>query len=136
MSNKWNKWPGGERPVDGQVEVTLRSGNQGKVSAEGMSWRHGLSDDDIVAYRVVSDEPDEPQGNDGGPAFPAPLPDRSGQWRSTAVGLTMCDWFAGQALCGLLAADAEGQYTVSATVCDAYAHAAEMIAERANGGAV
>ena len=36
--------------------------------------------------------------NDGGPAFPVTPTDRSGQIAETQCGMTLRDWFAGQAL--------------------------------------
>ena len=40
--------------------------------------------------------------NTGGPAFPVTATDRSGQIAPTEFGMTLRDWFAGQALVGLL----------------------------------
>ena len=40
--------------------------------------------------------------NDGGPAFPVTPTDRSGQIADTFPGMTLRDYFAGQALAGML----------------------------------
>ena len=40
--------------------------------------------------------------NDGGPAFPVTPTDRSGQIAETFPGMTLRDWFAGQALTGMI----------------------------------
>ena len=40
--------------------------------------------------------------NDGGPAFPSSLSAPSGQYGPAYVGMTLRDWFAGQALVGLV----------------------------------
>lgn len=42
--------------------------------------------------------------DDGGPAFPVTEEDSSGQFRQF-YGMTLRDWFAGQALAGILAAN-------------------------------
>ena len=73
------------------------------------------------------------QIHDGGPAFPP-----NAGWRDNDPkmrGMSLRDWFAGQALVGLLASgthycDHHGR------VHDAYLHADAMLAKRAeNGGA-
>jgi hypothetical protein len=49
--------------------------------------------------------------NDGGPAFPVPPTYHSnGQVEYGTLGMSLRDWFAGQALTGLLA-DGKGQHT-------------------------
>ena len=67
--------------------------------------------------------------DNGGPAFPEPfLPHRSGLALNTSPGMTLRDYFAGQALAGAFAADAASR------ICDAglsYATAAETLAEGA-----
>lgn len=66
--------------------------------------------------------------NDGGPAFPD---DRS------QVGRTLRDWFAGQALIGILLAPgqlgAEAQSNPDKAACWAYGQADAMIAARGKG---
>lgn len=62
------------------------------------------------------------QTNDGGPAFPVP--------RDAPVdGMSLRDWFAGQALAGMLA-DASRSGSVEHYVDDAYSIADSMLAER------
>jgi len=74
---------------------------------------------------------------DGGPAFPTPVqhsPDSPGAgWREDYPGMSLRDWFAGQALAGPLASGPHN--------CDqhglahyAYLHADAMLKARANGG--
>lgn len=46
----WIEWSGGERPVDGVVEVKLRSGNTHCTNASLLRWHHR---DDIIAYRII-----------------------------------------------------------------------------------
>lgn len=68
--------------------------------------------------------------DNGGPAFPVPevrLPDGTGVVQG-ADGMTLRDWFAGQALAGLLASDRIGQMVDNAK--DAYTIADAMLAER------
>ena len=74
--------------------------------------------------------------NDGGPAFPhGPLGDSitfddgrtSHQWPAHA-GMTLRDWFAGQALCGLLANDSDSHPNADAE--HAYDIAEAMLRER------
>lgn len=69
---------------------------------------------------------------DGGPAFPRPTSDMPGQ-----VGMMIRDYFAGQALVGLLAFSPEGlhgaanQYSPEQAAEQAYRFADAMIRERA-----
>lgn len=68
--------------------------------------------------------------NDGGPAFP--VADENQGWGSP--GMSLRDWFAGQALAGLLADPATSpDHSLVARVCYNYADA--MLAARAKGGA-
>lgn len=41
--------------------------------------------------------------NDGGPAFPDPPIEHAGYWYSGTSGMSLLDYFAGQALVGILA---------------------------------
>ena len=73
--------------------------------------------------------------NDGGPAFSCKANESRGGY--PANGMSLRDWFAGQALAGLLAsgvASERGQ-TCEDVAQIAYANADAMIAERAKGGA-
>jgi hypothetical protein len=71
------------------------------------------------------------------PAFPVTPTDRSGQIANTEMGMTLRDYFAGQALNGELASQgadcswSERQFTTLAKRCYAIAHA--MLAEREGG---
>ncbi len=75
---------------------------------------------------------------DGGPAFPSPMQDdRDCAPRHTSGygGMTLRDWFAGQALVGIMAS---GKGTSNVEVWGAphaYALADAMLVERARGGA-
>lgn len=77
----------------------------------------------------------------GGPAFPGqPWPDRVGVYEK-APGMTLRDWFAGQALAGI-AANSNGifiggeiRHDTPAYARVAYEIADAMLAERKNGGA-
>ena len=87
--------------------------------------------------------------NDGGPAFPIP-PVGTGDPRDGmsqgSFGMTLRDWFAGQALAGLLAnptvreweaaASEQGDPDALVQVCAlmAYKQADAMLAERGKGG--
>ncbi len=74
--------------------------------------------------------------NDGGPAFPVPdTYHPNGQVQYGSSGMSLRDWFAGQALCGIMAS---GKGTSNVEVWGAphaYALADAMLAERARGGA-
>lgn len=41
--------------------------------------------------------------NDGGPAFPGSIPSTSGEWSYSQMGMSLRDWFAGQAIAGAFA---------------------------------
>lgn len=71
----------------------------------------------------------------GGPAFPCTndqFTSGSPQHGDASPGMTLRDWFAGQALAGLLAANATygGTERRDLVTADAFAHADAMIAER------
>ncbi len=76
----------------------------------------------------------------GGPAFPImwdmAVKGETPQ-RFTEVGLTMRDWFAGQALVGILLAVDDDRATHKESLVSGYAYqyADAMLAERAKGGA-
>jgi hypothetical protein len=59
--------------------------------------------------------------NDGGPAFPRPMV-------AAAPGMTLRDWFAGQALAGISAQYGTGDAAMIAVEC--YEHADAMLAAR------
>ena len=64
------------------------------------------------------------QRNDGGPAFPYPV-------KYFGVGMSLRDWFAGQALVGLCAHDGtHGVHDVKTTTGRAYEVADAMLAAR------
>lgn len=64
--------------------------------------------------------------NDGGPAFPS---ERVNEYSTPKRGMSLRDWFAGQALAGLLA-DSNAKGTKSEYVKDAYGIADTMLAAR------
>jgi len=65
---------------------------------------------------------------DGGPAFPG------FEWQNYVPGMTLRDWFAGQALNGMLSNGRfSGQNTDEVTASVAYQYADAMLAERAKG---
>ena len=65
--------------------------------------------------------------DDSGPAFPSEQ-GASPEWDEPyAPGMSLRDWFAGQALAGLLASAAHGYSTVGEVASDAYWHADAML---------
>ena len=67
------------------------------------------------------------KNNDGGPAFPHVATDRS----CATPGMSLCDWFAGQALAGILAGgEAPGELTVTDISDWAWRQADAMLAVR------
>ena len=69
--------------------------------------------------------------NDGGPAFPVPMVPCDNQGGFTDVreqGLSLRDWFAGQALAGILASDRS--WTLGEVTGFAYRYADLMLEER------
>ena len=74
--------------------------------------------------------------DNGGPAFPIPLnPGESYTEHGKADGMTLRDWFAGQALVAIGAADMRSEMPIvpETMARNAYALADAMIAERAKG---
>lgn len=72
--------------------------------------------------------------NDGGPAFPQN--DAHVNRINNLDGMSLRDWFAGQALTGLLAFPNSHLDTTIPTFCDnAYAYADAMLAARERGAA-
>ena len=53
---EWKRHRGGKQPVanDTQVECRMRNGDIEKFNASGFMWDHNGQDDDIMAYRVIS----------------------------------------------------------------------------------
>lgn len=66
--------------------------------------------------------------NDGGAAFPQIS--ELGDIAVTSPGMTLRDWFAGQALAGICANHDWHPTDVQSVACDAYAHADAMLAAR------
>ncbi len=76
--------------------------------------------------------------NDGGPAFPAsPTYGPNGDlYRPADIGcegMTLRDWFAGQALAGMSAHKDSSKWEMHEITADAYAYADAMIAARKGG---
>ena len=65
------------------------------------------------------------QTNDGGPAFPVPHPRQD-------RGMTLRDWFAGQALAGTMAYPNSGTYTVEENAVFCYKVADAMLKARSD----
>ena len=63
----------------------------------------------------------------GGPAFPNDTAYRDERGTLIGGGMTLRDYFAGQALAGMLA---DGSYSFNGAAQDAYAFADAMLAER------
>ena len=69
---------------------------------------------------------------DGGPAFPFQANDRSNLDMQTN-GMSLRDWFAGQALAGLLAGSPDADCGPMGYASDAYSMADAMLIARATG---
>ncbi len=73
--------------------------------------------------------------DDGGPAYPLGVATATGENPVCSAnfengeGMTLLDWFAGQALCGLCTRAPQG-YTTDMRASDAYLIAQAMIAEK------
>jgi hypothetical protein len=68
--------------------------------------------------------------NDGGPAFPMQDWDECIQTHRTETGMTLRDWFAGQALAGLLTQPAEIEFGAMHFAKGAYEMADAMLKAR------
>ena len=68
------------------------------------------------------------QNKTGGPAFPGPSFTQGGHANGHAMGMTLRDWFAGQALAGLLASGGAADWSNDAE--NAYRAADAMLAAR------
>jgi len=69
--------------------------------------------------------------SNGGPAFPVTPTDRSGQCAPTQMGMSLRDWFAGQALAGLMSQRKAWAEPRERMALDAYDAADAMMRERA-----
>jgi len=70
-------------------------------------------------------------GETGGPAFPFTERDGNGEHYHSHGGMTLRDWFAGQALAGMLASEGdEGGYQPDVAADRAYRVADAMLAAR------
>lgn len=68
-----------------------------------------------------------PKTNDGGPAFPRV---QTGAVVATDTGMSLRDWFAGQALAAVIASDPDGQVPASKQAEAAYFYADAMLKDR------
>ena len=74
--------------------------------------------------------------NDGGPAFPYAFEHNDGERGGFAPGMSLRDWFAGQALAGMLAnAERFEKWGWNEYAPEAYVYADEMLKARSKGGA-
>lgn len=60
----WIEWGGGECPVEAQqsVEVKLRGAIENSNTASEFYWRHCQSRGDIIAYRIIPEQPTNQNG--------------------------------------------------------------------------
>ena len=71
--------------------------------------------------------------NDGGPAFPRPYSSTGdGMSVYSQSGMTLRDWFAGQALTGLLTIDHPLSVTIDGLASESYQYADAMLSARAS----
>ena len=68
--------------------------------------------------------------NDGGPAYPVTITDRSGQIAATQCGMTLRDYFAAAAMQGVLAASWGNPMGCQGLANDSYRVADAMLKER------
>lgn len=74
--------------------------------------------------------------DDGGPAFPRPSGiAQEGVDTTAKIGMTLRDWFAGQALAGMMAHQNSSKWTRYEVAGDCYAYADAMLAARKGGAA-
>lgn len=82
----------------------------------------------------MSDYFELPTRNDGGPAFPRPQAETSIGGCMEQDGMSLRDWFAGQALAGYLCANPDRMVGTINAAENAYKYADAMLAERKKGG--
>lgn len=62
---EWIDWRGGKQPIADGREVAIKF-RDGTVMAETLSdcwvWSHGGDDDDIIAYRIIPEQPTNQNG--------------------------------------------------------------------------
>lgn len=78
----------------------------------------------------VEAKPEQPVINDGGPAFPTDNERQSGPSTYHYAGMTLRDWFAGQALTGLVFHNDFGTVSDSDIAKGAYSYADAMLKQR------
>ena len=63
----WIEWGGGKQPIADCREVAIKF-RDGTVITETLSdcwvWSHGGDDDDIIAYRIIPEQPTNQNGED------------------------------------------------------------------------
>lgn len=61
---EWIEWTGGKCPVDGKTKVQVRfrvaDGSDEGSPAYALRWTHTDSWGDIIAYRIIEQQPDTP----------------------------------------------------------------------------
>jgi hypothetical protein len=76
-------------------------------------------------------QPQQGSYSDGGPAFPRTGYECSnGDWVRPQLGMTLRDWFAGQALAGVMAHKDSAKWNPNAVASDCYGYADAMLKAR------
>lgn len=62
---EWIDWVGGECPVADHVKVEyqLRAGAKGSEPARRLDWQHEGKRHDIIAYRIIREQPSNQNGD-------------------------------------------------------------------------
>ncbi|MBN1088102.1 hypothetical protein [Pantoea sp. 1B4] len=59
---EWVEWGGGECPVDANAKVEFKTTSGAISRAKFLNWHHVVAGEDIIAYRIIPEQPTNQNG--------------------------------------------------------------------------